>query len=117
MMSSAIRINYTMPYLEISANTNANPNQRYAVNDVGVVTVTLPAAQDSGTIVAVTNLSGGFEIVTTGASYIRVDTSTSTPGPSGSVNSNNDGNSVTLEYNSTLDEWTAICYVGTLTVA
>lgn len=105
-----------MPSSVLSANANLAPNQAYFTDSAGAIDLTLPLTPQGGTMLRISNISGGFSLICQGLDSILISPLVSTPGPTGSVESTDDGASITLEYEATNQVWVANAMVGTFTI-
>lgn len=116
MSSSAIRQRYVMPSSVLNANANLAPNQAYFTDSGGVISLTLPLAPQGGTMLRISNISGGFSLICQGLDSIMVGTLVSTPALGGSVDTQADGDSITLEYEAINQVWVANAMIGTFSI-
>lgn len=105
-----------MPSSVLSANANLAPNESYFTDSGGVIDLTLPLAPQGGTMLRISNISGGFSLICQGLDSIMIGTLVSTPGAGGSVDTQADGDSITLEYEAVNQVWVANAMIGTFTI-
>jgi hypothetical protein len=85
-------------WVEASVNTTIVINTGYIANKAGLLTLTLPATAVQGSIIEFTNINTavGLRIAQNANQYIRIGTSTSTPGIGGYVETTQIGDSLKL---------------------
>ena len=112
MANSAYLVNTNLFVEVVTTDTQMVNNAAYICNGSGNLTMTLPLTATVGNLIQVTNLQNGFTIAQNAGQSIRLTTAVTTVGTGGSISSNNNGDSITIECAVENTTWIAYASVG-----
>lgn len=85
-----------IPWNVVSINTNLAVNNGYIASSGGNIDLILPPSANIGETLRITNLAGGFTIKQNALQSINFGVDFTTPGITGEISTNNDGDSIEL---------------------
>ena len=112
MANSAYLVNTNLFVEVVTTDTQMVNNAGYICNGSGSLNMTLPLTSSVGNVIQVSNMQNGFTIVQNAGQSIQFTTGTTTVGAGGSISSNNNGDSITMECSVADTQWLAYASVG-----
>lgn len=106
------------PYTEVTGTSqSATLNGKYITNNAGLVTVTLPTTASVGSVISIVGKgAGGWRVAQNSGQSIKINTSTTTTGVTGYVQSTVQYNCIDIVCITANTTWVAKSSVGTLTI-